>query len=316
MTSSGNSSSPSTGEVILTSSHTLFNVSTTNITKLVPTNYLMWSLQVQALFDGYELAVYLDGSITPPPATTTTATTTATNPDFTFWKRQDKLIYIGLIGAMSVSVQPLVSRATTSSEIWQTLASTFAQPSRGHVKQLRDKLKLWTKGSKTIDEYVRGFIIQFDELALLGNPLTLEEQVEAILEGLPEEYMSVVDQIEGRDVPPTIAYVHEKLRNREARVLALAVVTPNDLHISANAVQTRNNNNNNNNNYSARGNNRNQQRFPQQPSYYNNNNNTNKSNQRQPRPYLGRCQICGVQGHSARRCTQLQSLVSGNQQIT
>ena len=45
-----------------------------------------------------------------------------------------------------------------------------------------------------------------------------------------------------------------------------------------------------------------------QSSSYNNNNNNKRSDNRVSRPYLGKCQYCHVQGHSARRCPHLQSL--------
>ncbi|KAL1204114.1 Retrovirus-related Pol polyprotein from transposon RE1 [Cardamine amara subsp. amara] len=121
--------------------NSVLNVSMTNVTKLTPTNYLMWSLQVHALLDGYGLAGYLDGSVNTPAATLTTGDVVTVNPAFTVWKRQDKLIYSGFIGAINIAIQSLISRATTSNEIWQTLASTYAKPSRGHIKQLKTHLK-------------------------------------------------------------------------------------------------------------------------------------------------------------------------------
>ena len=45
-----------TAETIQTPTHTFFNVNTSNVTKLTSTNYLMWSLQIHALLDGYDLA--------------------------------------------------------------------------------------------------------------------------------------------------------------------------------------------------------------------------------------------------------------------
>lgn len=120
-----NNGTPSnTGEAITTNTITLFNVNTSNVTKLNSMNYLMWSIQVNALLDGYELAGYLDDSIVIPPATTTLNVATTVNPEYTFWKRQDKLIYSALLEAISSPVQSLVSRATTSAQIWSTLAST------------------------------------------------------------------------------------------------------------------------------------------------------------------------------------------------
>lgn len=57
-----------TGETIRIPTHTFFNVNTFNVTKLTSTNYFMWSLQIHALLDGYDLAGFLDGSkVTPMP---------------------------------------------------------------------------------------------------------------------------------------------------------------------------------------------------------------------------------------------------------
>lgn len=44
----------------------LLNVNMANITKLSASNYLMWSRQVNALLDGYDLASFIDGSSSLP----------------------------------------------------------------------------------------------------------------------------------------------------------------------------------------------------------------------------------------------------------
>lgn len=114
--------------VILTPTN-LININMSNVTKLTAGNYLMWSLQVHALLDGYALAKYLDGAATIPDPEITVGTVRTPNPAFEFWTRQDRLIYSGLIGAITVSVQPLVSRANTSADVWITLVKTYAKPS-------------------------------------------------------------------------------------------------------------------------------------------------------------------------------------------
>lgn len=202
-------------ETLSLNTNTVLHVNMTNVSKLTTTNYLMWSLQVRALLDGHALADHLDGSITPA-ATQTIGDLTTTNPAYTMWKRQDQLIYSTLLGAISTPLQPLVSRATASSQIWSTLASTYAKPICGHIKQHKTQLKNWVKGSKTIDEYLQGVTTRLDQLAILGKYMDHEDQVEIILEGLPEEYKPVVDQIEGKDTPPTITEIHERLLNHEA----------------------------------------------------------------------------------------------------
>lgn len=290
---------PAATDPIVPATPTLFNVNTSNIIKLDSTKYLVWSRQMHALLDGYELAGYLDGSVVSPSATIVTGTTVADNPEFKFWKRQDKLLYSALIGAILAPIQPLVSRASSSSEIWDKLANTFAQPSRGHIKQLKTQLQQWVKGNKSVDEYIQGVTTRMDQLAILGKPLDHEDQVEVILAGLPEEYKTVVDQIEGKDTPPTIPDVHERLRNHEAKLLYAAAMTSTVAPITANAVQQRNNTNNYRNK-SKNGNNNNWQ-----PSSQSNWQQSNRQDSRGPKPYLGKCQICGVHGHSAKRCSQL-----------
>lgn len=59
-------------EHIVTNSQTLLTINMTNVTKLTSSNYLMWSLQIHALLDGYDLAGHLDGTTAAPVATITT----------------------------------------------------------------------------------------------------------------------------------------------------------------------------------------------------------------------------------------------------
>lgn len=148
--------SATSAETIGITTNSVLNVNMSNVTKLNSSNYLMWSLQVHALLDGYDLAGYLDGSVQPPASTLTVADAHAVNPAYTLWKRQDKLIYSGLIGAISLSIQPIVSRSQTAADIWKTLAATYAKPSRSHLKQIKHQLKQWTKGTRSIDEYMQG----------------------------------------------------------------------------------------------------------------------------------------------------------------
>lgn len=298
-------------DAITINSQTLHNINMSNVSKLVATNYLMWSLQVHALLDGYGLAGHLDGSSAAPSHTITTAGTISENPAFLVWKRQDRLIYSALISAISVSLQPLVSRTITAAQIWQKLSATYAMPSRGHIRQLKTQLKNWTKGGRVIDEYVQGFTTRFDQLAILGKPVDHEDQIELILGGLPEEYKPIIDQIEGKDNPPSITEVHERLLNHEGKLQSSIVAISPSVPVSANAVQQSNNNRRNNNNsnrsrYNNNNNNNNNSSSMWQPVSHNNNN--NRSDNHTSRPYLGKCQFCHVQGHSARRFPHLQSL--------
>lgn len=161
---------------------TLLNVNMINVNKLTSTNYMTWNLQVHALLDGYDLAGYVDGSTPAPDETITVDDQTSVNPEFTKWRRQDRFIYNGLIGTLSPSIQLLVTNTKTSHEVWKSLSSTYATPSRGHIQQLRLQLKNFTNGDKSIDEYMRGLTSRFDRLASLGKPLDNEDKIEYVID--------------------------------------------------------------------------------------------------------------------------------------
>lgn len=239
------SSTPATTNETIAVSNTpiLLNVNMSNVTKLTAINFLMWSRQVHALLDGYDLGGYVDGSVAVPSPTVTIDGVVVANTAYTLWKRQDKLIYSVLLGAISTSIQPLLSKTTTAMEIWTTLSSTYDKPSRGHMKQLKQQIKQWTKGTKSIDEYFEGLTTRSDQLVLLGKAIDHEDKIEFILEGLPDDYKSVVDQIKGRDIPPTLTELLEKLINCEATFLT--VVASALISATANAVNFRGPGNNN-----------------------------------------------------------------------
>lgn len=267
-------------------------------------------LQVLALLDGYDLNSYIDGSGIIPSPTNTVDGVTTPNPAYAIWKRQDRLIYSSLLGAITVTIQPILSTTTTSYQIWETLSTTYAKLSRAHVKQIRQQLKTWMKGTMTIDAYVQGFLTHFDQLALLGKPIEIEDQLEYVLDGLPDEYKQVVDQIEGRDTAPSIAEVHEKLLNFEVK-LQSKTTTPATTPITENVANYRGSNQSNNtrnSSYQGRGsnNNRNQQQTWQQQQF-------STPGGQPPRGYQGRCQFCNVQGHSAKHCPQLQNVPAVSQ---
>lgn len=287
MSDTTNSHASASETITVSATPTLLNVNMTNVTKLTGSNFLMWSRQVHTL---------LDGSTVVPSPTLTTDVGIVPNPEYTMWKRQDRLIYSGLLGAITITIQPILSTASTATEIWTTLSTTYAKPSRGHVKQLRQQIQNWKKGTKSINEYLQGLTTRFDELALLGKALDHEDQIKFILDGLPEEYKTMADQIEGRDTAPSLSEIHEKLLNQEAK-LQSALPPTESTTVTANFANSRGSGNNRNHNQ-RRGGYRGNQTWQQHQM-------SPTSTQSTPRGYQGRCQICSVYGHSARRCPQL-----------
>lgn len=158
------------------------------------------------------------------------------NPLFKVWKRQDKMLYSALIGTLSLTVQPLVARTTTSHKIWKTLANTYGKPSRRHVKQIKQQLKHITKGTTSVTDYMRNNITKSDQLALLGSPLEHEDLLDVIIDGLGDDFRSIVEMVNGRDVPISLEELQEKLLNRENTLVASADLVNFSMPAMANAA--------------------------------------------------------------------------------
>lgn len=257
-------------KTIQTSTQTLFNMNTSNITKLTSTDYLMWSFQIHVLLDGYDLTGFLDKSTVAPDITLIVKEAIVVNPDYAAWKKQDKLSFSTLLGAISPSIQPVVSRATTSAQIWHTLAFTYAKPSRAHIKQVRNQMKLWTKGTRTIDEYFQSFTVWIDQFAILGKFLTLKIRLNSFLRDFLKIINRSLIKLRKMNAPLSLTELRERLLNHEIKLLA--ATPPSHLPFSANVAYNTNNNNV-----------RNTQRHINNPKQYNNTNqqsNWNDSNQR------------------------------------
>ncbi|RVW94165.1 Retrovirus-related Pol polyprotein from transposon RE1 [Vitis vinifera] len=208
-----------------------------NSIKLTPTNYLSWKTQMEAILIGYDLQKFIDGSHPAPPTTITTNNVVSTNPAYQTWLRQDKLLFGALVGTLSSTLVPLITQSKTSYEAWQILANTYARPSRGHIKQLKDHLKNITKDSQSITDYMQSIKTWADELAALGKPLDQEDLIEKVLEGLDENYQSIIDAVNGRDSTISFDELHEKLINKELSLRNK--ISPLPLPASAHATNVR-----------------------------------------------------------------------------
>lgn len=135
---------------------------------------------------------------------------------------------------------------------------------------------------KLIKEYIQTIIDKTDQLALLGSPIDHEDLHDIITDGLGEDYRPIVERINGRDVPISLDELHEKLINRENTLSVSVVMVPTFL-VTANVTH-----------------------FNQQQSRSNSAPHGGYSGSqggfKQQRLYLGRCQICGVKEHEAKRC--------------
>ena len=111
---------------------------------------------------------FVDGSLPCPPFHIISSIMVApmVNPAFLSWKQKDHLI----MSALSTEILHLVLDCQTSHNIWQTLEQSLTSSLNSQIMQLHDSFQESRQG----DDILAKSQVLFDELAVAGRPITLE----------------------------------------------------------------------------------------------------------------------------------------------
>ncbi|KAK9049688.1 hypothetical protein SSX86_031342 [Deinandra increscens subsp. villosa] len=273
--------------------------------KLTSSNYLAWKTQIEALLYGLDLYKFIDGSHPAPQPIKATDGSSTPDPNYATWFCQDRLLFGALVGSLSPSIVPLITGASSSRDAWQILAQTYASPTRGHIKQLKHRLKQSTKTpTQSITDYMQTIKSTVDELAILGKKMDDEDVIDIILHGLDQtHYKPIIDAIHARDTPIAFNELHEKLINHE---LTLTQLSGNQaLHQPASVFYTQSRPGNKSS--SPRNTHANHRPTSHVSSSRPNANASGllatPTSSTGTKPYLGKCQWCQQLGHSIHTCT-------------
>ncbi|KAE8697242.1 hypothetical protein F3Y22_tig00110622pilonHSYRG00005 [Hibiscus syriacus] len=198
------------------------------------------------------------------------------------------------LSILSSSLVPLIQQSATSREAWQILANTYAHPTRGYIKKIKDHIKKATKGSQSISDYMQYIKCRTDQLAALGKSMDHEDIIEKILEGLDDDYRHIADIVEGRDTHISFDEPHEKLINKELTIQQTQ--SASFLHlVTINVASTRSNRSHRFSSNRMQPPHSTPRQQPSQPP---------QATTRHQRPYLGNCQGCRQQGHTVAQCIE------------
>ena len=204
--------------------------------KLTATNYPAWYKQVHALLIVRDLEGYVTSKIVCPLATVGSGDAAAPNPAYSLWIRQDKLIYLALLGSCDSEARSVMAAVDTSCDAWVALARAFSNQSQSRIMSLRERLSSITKGTSSVSTYLPSIRNIADELALIGHPIDDLEMVIHTLNGLGPTFREFIASIRTRDSPIAFNELYDKLVDFEMYLQREERLSTN-IPITANVVQ-------------------------------------------------------------------------------
>ncbi|RVX16346.1 Retrovirus-related Pol polyprotein from transposon RE1 [Vitis vinifera] len=167
------------------------------LVKLDNNNFLIWKQQVVFAIKGYGLQrfVLFEYAIPPRFLLKEYAQAGNVNKAFVEWEQQDQLLLSWLLSSISEKVLP-----------------------RAKIGQFKDQLKTMKNGSLNVVEYLSKIKSCVDYLASLGHILTDKDHIDAILDGLTDEYDAFITSILARSESYTIEEVESMIMAQEARI--------------------------------------------------------------------------------------------------
>jgi hypothetical protein len=106
--------------------------------KLEGPNYLGWTTQFLPILRTHDLVGIVDGSEPcPPKLITDDKGVESLNLEFTIWNKKDQCILSWINLTLSEKVLSTVYGLDTSKQVWNTLATKFANDSRSRIANLK-----------------------------------------------------------------------------------------------------------------------------------------------------------------------------------
>lgn len=152
--------------------------------RLNSTNYLLWRNQIRPVLAYQNLLNHVEflPEITHPEITVNDKK--SPNPDYVTWVQNDQRAVIIIQASLSEEASAEVVGLSTAKQIWDSLESAYSGASIERVQNLRDKLRLLTKGSSSVTEFGRSFKNVCDQLAAIGHPIEDTDKTHWFLCGL------------------------------------------------------------------------------------------------------------------------------------
>jgi hypothetical protein len=186
--------------------------------KLEGPNYLGWTTQFLPILCTHDLLGIVDGSEPClPKLITNDKGVENLNPEFTIWNKKDQCILSWINLTLSEKVLSTVYGLDTSKQVWNTLATKFANDSRSRIANLKRQLLSLHQGSLTCSDYIQSAKLYSDQLAAVGKPIPDDDLISFLLNGLNPTFNTFVTTVSllTRERQLTLDDFQEELINHE-----------------------------------------------------------------------------------------------------
>ncbi|XP_019459912.1 PREDICTED: uncharacterized protein LOC109359670 [Lupinus angustifolius] len=141
------------------------------------------------------------------------------NLSYLSWEEQDQTVFAWILNSIFDSLHTRVIGYTSSSQLWDELHSFCNAHTKARSWQLRAQLRTIIQGNNTISEYFSKIKCITDSLASIRTPISIAEHVDYVLDGLGEEFQTVITAIESQINPPSINDLEQFLLTFESRLI-------------------------------------------------------------------------------------------------
>ncbi|KAL6311690.1 hypothetical protein AAG906_019040 [Vitis piasezkii] len=174
---------------------------------------------------------------------------------------------------------PQVVGCSSAFEVWNTISQNFNSQSSAKVMFYKSQMQMLKKDGLTMRDYLTKMKNYCDLLATAGHKISDTDHILAIMQGLGDEYESVIAVISSKKSSPSLQYVTSTLIAHEGRIAHK--ISSNDLSVNYTSQ------------YSNRGNQVTRGSFVH---------NRGRGRGRAQGGIKPQCQLCNKFGHTVHRC--------------
>ena len=156
--------------------------------KLNGDNFEIWSMKIQYVLEEQEVLEVLTMSMDEPEEGTT-AQHRRDREAYEAWKKKNSTARITLLSSMDNDIMKEFRKYDLAKDMWSTLAEKFGNTSITKLRSLTIKFDTYKKRPEfTMTKHLRQMSNMITELADAGHALTDEQQVQAVIRSLPNNW--------------------------------------------------------------------------------------------------------------------------------